>query len=712
MTDYLEAIQNPRLCFADPELQHGMPVQDRLGLPKPITGGFASVYQLKCSSSKYAVRCFLRYHPDQEQRYAVISNYLKSCRLPYMVGFDFLKQGIKVGGQWYPILKMEWVEGEQLNLFIERNLKNPALIIGTSQKFLQMVRDLKQLSIAHGDLQHGNILVVNGNFRLIDYDGMYVPGLEGMSSHEVGHLNYQHPCRTGEHFGPNLDHFSAWSIYLSLAALGADGSLWQRTGGGDECLIFRREDFERPSTSKALNMLEKIDNGAMQPLVAAFRSMLQATDLSKIPPPDGTTIVPAIPNQITTGVLPSWIKDYISLQGPSQDRPSCPTPPETSWILDHIEPLKPAGISAPCIKERLLPGIFLGLTAAYVFLGGNTSLQVLSSIIIGELALYCLLLTYWYRSQPQVAKKIILLSGRRLLKKEIKHLRSDIARLNEKSKILGLTDQQKIKEIKSKLDESRQKEKNEIDIIDLEYQTARADIKRQQQVLSREETNELTNALNNYQNEFMVTQLVQYSILKATIPGVGPELKSRLFYAGCKTAADISNIQAVNKIRGQQLRENAYIEITGRGKIHIEGIGPKKAEAILAWRKNAELKHYRQIPKSLPQAQYNLIKIKYQVKQKMLESKETKVQQDFSQRKDQLTKKFHEEQHALNKQLKNIRDKLQKANTELNDKIDDRKKDLAEREYKLTKIERDLNAYTHVNFLTYIKHVLFFQNSP
>jgi len=46
--DYNEAIQNPQLSFGDPELQGGKPELTPLGLPRPITGGFASVYRMHC----------------------------------------------------------------------------------------------------------------------------------------------------------------------------------------------------------------------------------------------------------------------------------------------------------------------------------------------------------------------------------------------------------------------------------------------------------------------------------------------------------------------------------------------------------------------------------------------------------------------------------------------------------------------------------------
>ena len=53
--EYNEAIQNPHLNFADPELRGGQPELTPLGLPRAITGGFASVYRMRCGGREWAV---------------------------------------------------------------------------------------------------------------------------------------------------------------------------------------------------------------------------------------------------------------------------------------------------------------------------------------------------------------------------------------------------------------------------------------------------------------------------------------------------------------------------------------------------------------------------------------------------------------------------------------------------------------------------------
>ena len=57
---------------------------------------------------------------------------------------------------------MEWLEGEPLHVYLERQLSDPAAIRDLAQQFVTLCADLQRASIAHGDLQHGNIMVVGG----------------------------------------------------------------------------------------------------------------------------------------------------------------------------------------------------------------------------------------------------------------------------------------------------------------------------------------------------------------------------------------------------------------------------------------------------------------------------------------------------------------------------------------------------------------------
>ncbi len=253
--EYNEAVQNPSTSFSDFELQQCIPQLDALGMPKPVTGNFASIYKVSCGAKQYAVRCFLQNIESQEQRYRLISDCIMSYDLPWTLDFEYLRQGILVGGEWFPILKMEWVDGETLDSYIARQLENPDGLRALKDNFLQMCSALEDTGIAHGDLQHGNILVTeDGELQLVDYDGMYVPSMRGWDATELGHRNYQHPNRSPTHFNEHIDNFSAWSIYLSLMVL-LESKGKPRFAAGNDRLLFHRKDYDNPQSSRVFQQL-------------------------------------------------------------------------------------------------------------------------------------------------------------------------------------------------------------------------------------------------------------------------------------------------------------------------------------------------------------------------------------------------------------------------------------------------------------------------
>ena len=251
--DYNEALQCPELSFEDAELRCGEVELTPLGLPRVASGNFACVYRMDCGGKAYAVKCFVRNVHDQHQRYAHLTQFAMTTALPHMVSFEYQLKGIMIEGEWYPIVKMDWVNGLTLDQFVRKNWSNKAEIDRITRQFSELVLSLQDVGVSHCDLQHGNILVKGDSIKLVDYDGMFVPAMAGQISNELGHPNYQHQHRSEKDFAANLDNFSAWIIYYSLFLLRLDSTLWQRFSGGDDCLLFRRSDFVNPEQSRLLN---------------------------------------------------------------------------------------------------------------------------------------------------------------------------------------------------------------------------------------------------------------------------------------------------------------------------------------------------------------------------------------------------------------------------------------------------------------------------
>jgi len=263
MTDYQEAVQHPARCFRDAELSRGLVLRDRLDLPVPMTGNFASVYRVVNSGVAYAARCFLRHRPDHGLRYAAISRCLGRHGFAFTVPFEYQPDGIRVRDHWYPLVKMEWAEGQTLGSFVESHLDDPAALAVVQARLYEAVTKLAEASVAHGDLQPANVLVNADGVRLIDYDGMYVPGLRGTAAPELGHPQAQHPGRLATHFGPYLDGFSLLVMGISLRALQLEPGLWQELQAGDDCLLLRREDFLQPGQTRAWQVLGRLRDPAL-----------------------------------------------------------------------------------------------------------------------------------------------------------------------------------------------------------------------------------------------------------------------------------------------------------------------------------------------------------------------------------------------------------------------------------------------------------------
>jgi hypothetical protein len=194
-----------------------------------------------------------------------------------------MPKGILVEGNTYPIVKMPWVNEPTLGAYLENHYADSNKTKALLSSFQAVIRDLEGLGIAHGDLQHGNILVADKGIRLIDYDGMYVPTMPKLLASEKGHVNYQSPARiqgTAVTVGPHLDRFSAIAIALALQGLAQNPNLWTKYSSGGENILFRAQDYIEPSSSQVLDDISRLPGLSQQ--VAQFRAICKAP-LDKVP---------------------------------------------------------------------------------------------------------------------------------------------------------------------------------------------------------------------------------------------------------------------------------------------------------------------------------------------------------------------------------------------------------------------------------------------
>lgn len=286
-------LQNPRVAFRDPQLQRAAIEKNEQHQPRPWAGAFAVVYKGLDPDGKgpFAVRVFTTETPERRERYDLISAYLKGRNLRCLVGFDYRDRSIRSAGdgKWYPVIIMEWVSGETLFKWVRaRCQEGNGHAIGTvAERWLDAVNELAKFSIAHGDLQHANIMVTaTGEVKLVDYDGMCVPALVGRRNLEVGVEPYQHPDRNAHTLlSLELDHFSSLMIYTALRALALQPMLWLKyvEQQGYDKLLFRREDFQNPGNSALYRDLLALGDVELGDLVERLFGLWHAR-MDQVPP--------------------------------------------------------------------------------------------------------------------------------------------------------------------------------------------------------------------------------------------------------------------------------------------------------------------------------------------------------------------------------------------------------------------------------------------
>ena len=253
---YNDVVQHPYHAFTDPVLKSGAVDKSGLGLPLALGGGFALTYGVTSGGRKYAVRCFHKDAAYLERRYAQISTATANDGSGTFVGFEYQARGILVNGSHYPIVRMEWATGDTLGSYLENNHTDAAKIRALREDFRELNRLLSSKGLAHGDIQNGN-LIVNGLLRLIDYDGMFVPGMTVGDGTEIGHRHFQHPKRREKSFGPDMDRFSFILVDLSLRLIETEVSLFKKFSNGEN-IIFSASDLNDPLRSAAFEDAIKV----------------------------------------------------------------------------------------------------------------------------------------------------------------------------------------------------------------------------------------------------------------------------------------------------------------------------------------------------------------------------------------------------------------------------------------------------------------------
>ncbi|MFB1043934.1 hypothetical protein [Streptomyces chrestomyceticus] len=648
---YAEALQHTQLCFQHPELKGARAELTKLGLPRAVSGAFASVFSLTSAASgqRYAVKCFTRHVPDQEQRYEAISSRLAQLdpaelSQPWKLGFEYLPDAVRVGTDRYPVLKMEWTEAVTLSAWLDTHHADRSAVSGLADRFAALTRDLTAHGIAHGDLQHGNLLVASdGTFRLVDYDGMYVPALAGLGGTERGHRNYQSPLRGNDDFGAELDRFSAWVVFLSLKAVAADPALWNRLHEpSGEFLLLTEEDFKSPAGSTGLQTLlahadravsdlaEQVRSLAFQPLellpplARAVPGPRAAPTATAAPPPSGT----AAPG---TGGLPNWMTGYLA----EQPAPAPATPPvqaspdgfHTRTALDVLAAvLWPLALIATVLLPlagfpSALPHLLAPLTLAAVVTAFGRSRRTERACARAELATLT----------EQLAQVENPVKADAKLRRE--RSRFEAAETDRQAAYPRAQDKLTAQYHAVLQEAEKRKTRKQREI------TKKID------GLSEDRRRALAKALADKQSAYVQDQLTRRLISQSPPHGIGPGLAGRLAAQGIRTAADFTDYRTVQN--SSYNSTGAVLVRPGGRCTSVHGIGEAKAAALAAWRREVAASAVARQPTALTAPERQSVEQHIAHRRTQLTTRRTAVESEADTARTQAKKRLDEGREQL-----------------------------------------------------------------
>ena len=262
ISEYVRAIQDASNNLD--ELAHLVPVLDDHGEPYRSSGAFAVVFKMKDEQTGkcYALKCFTEEQEGRAEAYRQIADELDMVDSPYITSVKYMEKELFVDSQCeedeFPVLLMDWVDGETMEAYIAANYRNQSAMSMLSYRFGKMAAWLRTQSFSHGDIKPDNIIVrPDGSLTLVDYDGMFVPSMKGSQSPTIGTRDFSHPLRTVDDFDETIDDFSLASIALSLKAILMKSTLLDIYGASDR-LLFSENDYRNPSNSKVISALQEL----------------------------------------------------------------------------------------------------------------------------------------------------------------------------------------------------------------------------------------------------------------------------------------------------------------------------------------------------------------------------------------------------------------------------------------------------------------------
>lgn len=287
--EYNFAISQWTQTLSDPDLRNGQLARDQLGICR---FGGANLYVCVYKIGNWMVRCFCSNPPNPTpydicDRYKFIDQFCRMNvgRVSALVPVIYIENGIAVGRRVLPVVKMPFLVGcLPLGEFIMERYSERITMWRLSEAWLRMIGEMEAIGMAHGDLDLTNVLVEERGpdviLRLIDYDNVWIPALDGRPQTEYGHAAFQHPYFLPPRprpYNAEMDRFSALVIYISLKMLIGHPELYERWGADEsDRLLLSETDYKNAglADSRIMQMRNLADQD-LQPYILELYEALR-----------------------------------------------------------------------------------------------------------------------------------------------------------------------------------------------------------------------------------------------------------------------------------------------------------------------------------------------------------------------------------------------------------------------------------------------------
>lgn len=615
---YIEALQNTSACFEDSDLRGSIPEAGLYGLPRGISGNTAIVFALAGARGGCTyVKCFTRAESSQEHRYREISRHfatLDSEPVPqaWRMNFSYLAKGILVSGNWFPILKMDKVEGLDLCRWLEENHHDSSAVSDVAANFLSLAENLHAAHIAHGDLQHGNILVApDRTLHLVDYDGMFVPSLSDIPSTEIGHRNYQSPLRSRSDYGLEMDNFSSWVIYAALISLAADPSLWmQLHKPQEEYLLLSSEDFCEPHTSARFMLLKRHADSLVREITSHLFEMA-SQPLGSIPR------LTAVSNSGSGVPLHLTRNGDDLLARTSVGRPEWlyGNQPSTRTSKSGLLKDAPQDYQGRGSIETILTALFPICMVCTLLLSaeGPLSLRLGIGMCIAILGSALAAATFGYRSRSELQSINTALHGVDQLLEISKRSLIDYERLAAEIHQIDKDREDLLHELAAAQEELTQELHRTCALIESERIANSAPFDEELASCAAGEQAALTKALYPFQEPWITQEIRKRQIRGARLQGFSRNICDALAEHGLQTAADFTGIRIIGYSRALIVRSDGT-------ETRVPGVGLQRARSLEGWRNYCIGEARKSCPTTvkLPQSQFARISAPFEERKESL----------------------------------------------------------------------------------------------